>query len=100
MSSSSPPRTHDVRVIDTSLIFSVIALTFSQPFYGIELYFRFQILSKISTARDYIRRLVHLSIDGIDCIAAPTVNASGCGRYTLHSPHPSLSSRPIRLLSD
>ena len=34
MSSSSPPRTHDVRVVDTSLIFSVIALTFGQPFYG------------------------------------------------------------------
>ena len=34
MSSSSPPRTNDVRVVDTSLIFYVIALTFGQPFYG------------------------------------------------------------------
>ena len=56
----------------------------------VELFFLFQVLSMISTARDYIRRLAQLSIAGIDCIAAPTVNASGCGRYTLHSPHPSL----------
>ena len=66
----------------------------------VELYFRFQILSKMSTARDYIRRVVHLGIDGIACFAAPTIDASGCGRYTLHSPHPSLSSRPIRLFTD
>ena len=59
VSSSSPPRTHDVRVVDTSLIFSVIALTFSQPFMEVELFFRFRILSEICTARDYIRRVVH-----------------------------------------
>ena len=34
MSSSSLPRTIDVRVVDTSLIFYVMALTFGQPFYG------------------------------------------------------------------
>ena len=34
MSSSSPPRTIDARVVDTSLIFYVMALTFGQPFYG------------------------------------------------------------------
>ena len=59
MSSSSSPRTHDVRVVDTSLIFSVITLSLASRFMEVELYFRFQILSEVSTARDYIRRVVH-----------------------------------------
>ena len=87
MSSSSPPRTHDVRVIDTSLIFSVITLTFSQPFHGSRTVF-----SLPDSLRDFYRSELYpacssLSIAGIACIAAPTINASGCGRYTLHSPH-------------
>ena len=87
MSSSSPPRTHDVRVVDTSLTFSVIALTFSQPFYGSR-----TVLSLPDSLRDFYRSRLYLtvsslSITGIVCIAAPTINASGCGRSTLHSPH-------------
>ena len=87
MSSSSPPRTHDVRVVDTSLIFLVIALTFSQPFYGSRTVF-----SLPDSLRDFYRSGLYptgslLSIAGIVCIAAPTINASGCGRSTLHSPH-------------
>ena len=87
MSSSSPPRTHDVRVVDTSLIFSVIALTFGQPFYGSR-----TVLSLPDSLRDFYRSGLYpagssLSIAGIVCIAAPTINASGCGRSTLHSPH-------------
>ena len=64
----------------------------------VELYFRFQLFS---TAPDYIRRFVHLVIAG-DRLrrSPPTTNASGCGRYTLHSPRQSLSSRPIRLFPD
>ena len=87
MSSSSSPRTHDVRVVDTSLIFSVITLTFSQPFYGSR-----TVLSLPDSPRDFYRSGLYpagssLSIAGIVCIAAPTINASGCGRSTLHSPH-------------
>ena len=87
MSSSSPRRTHDVRVVDTSLIFSVIALTFGQPFYGSR-----TVLSLPDSLRDFYRSGLYpagssLSIAGIVCIAAPTINASGCGRSTLHSPH-------------
>ena len=80
--------------------FMVISLTFSQPFNGSRTVLSLPDSLKIPTARDYIRRLVTLSIAVIVCIATPTVNASGCGRYTLHSPHPSLSSGPIRLFSD
>ena len=87
VSSSSPPRTHDVRVVDASLIFSVIALTFSQPFYGSR-----TVLSLPDSLRDFYRSGLYpagssLSIAGIVCIAAPTINASVGGRSTLHSPH-------------
>ena len=87
MSSSSPPRTNDVRVVDTSLIFYVIALTFGQPFYGSR-----TVLSLPISLRDFYRSGFYpagspLGIAGVVCIAAPAINASGCGRSTLHSSH-------------
>ena len=84
MSSSSPPRTNDVRVVDTSLIFYVIALTFGQPFYGSR-----TVLSLPVSFRDFYRSGLYLAgsplFAGVVCIAAPAINASGCGRSTLHS---------------
>ena len=51
-----------------------------------------------SAIQDYFRQFGPLIIAG-DRLhrRPPTANASGCGRYTLHSPHPSLSSRPVCL---
>ena len=100
MSSSSPPRTHDVRVVDTLLLFSVIALTDSQPFYGSRTVF-----SLPDSLRDFYRSGLYLtvsslSITGIVCIAAPKINASGCGRSTLHSPHRGVLDLFACLLTD
>ena len=86
MSSSSPPRTIDVRVVDTSLIFFVMALTFGQPFYGSR-----TVPSLPVSLRDFYLGLYPegspLGIAGVVCIAAPAIYASGCGRSTLHSSH-------------
>ena len=59
MSSSSPPRTIDVRVVDTSLIFYVMALTFGQPFYGSRTVLSLPVSLEISTAKDYTQRVIH-----------------------------------------
>ena len=67
----------------------------------VELCFRFQILSEFSATQDYLRQFGPLVVAGDrPHRRPPTTNVSGCGRYTLHSPHPSLSSRPVCLFSD
>ena len=87
MSSPNPPGTNDVRVVDTSLIFYVIALTLAQPFYGSR-----TVLSLPISLRDFYRSGLYpagssLSIAWVVCIAPPAISASGCGRSTLHSSH-------------
>ena len=81
---------------------TVISLQlYASCYVEVELCFRFQILSEVFCHSGLYSAVWPFGrCWGSAASQAPTANASGCGRYTLHSPHLSLSSRPVCLFSD
>ena len=65
LSSPSPPRTHDVSVVDTSLIyFSHLSLTLCQLLRGSRTVFSLPDTFRISATQDYIRQFGPLVVAG------------------------------------
>ena len=102
VSTSCPPRAHDIRGIATSLnYYSNLSLSnlMQVATWKSNRVFASRYLKEVSATQDNIRQFGPLVIAGDRLHPRPHSTSIGCSRSTLHSPRPSLSSRLLFLFS-